>query len=103
VVFVPEVATAWADLTPGDHITLLTFLHLADRSVQRTRPRSDPALEPVGVFSTRGPDRPNPIGLHDVHVLERAADRIRVSGLEAVDGTPVLDVKPVLPPRPNPL
>lgn len=98
VVFVPDVTTAWADLAPGELITLVTYLHLADRNVQRTRPRSDPAREPVGVFSTRSPDRPNPIGLHDVRVLERAADRIRVSGLEAVDGTPVLDIKPVLHP-----
>jgi tRNA-Thr(GGU) m(6)t(6)A37 methyltransferase TsaA len=101
VVFLADVAPAWADLEPGEQVTLLTYLHLADRNVLRTRPRGDAACEPVGVFSTRSPDRPNPIGLHDVRVLECAADRIRVSGLEALDGTPVLDIKPALHPLPT--
>ena len=92
----PEVAPAAADIAPGDALLVLTWLHAADRSVLEVRPRSDPARPLTGVFSTRSPDRPNPIGLHRVRVLAVEPGRIRVGPLEAIDGTPVLDLKPVL-------
>jgi tRNA-Thr(GGU) m(6)t(6)A37 methyltransferase TsaA len=75
---------------------LLTWLHQADRSVLEVHPRSDPARPITGVFSTRSPDRPNPIGLHRVRILSVEGRRVRVGPLEAIDGTPVLDLKPVL-------
>ncbi len=80
----------------GDRVLVLTWLHLADREVLEVHPRDDATNPLRGVFATRSADRPNPIGLHDVEVLELEGDRIRVSGLEAVDGTPVVDLKPVL-------
>jgi tRNA-Thr(GGU) m(6)t(6)A37 methyltransferase TsaA len=83
-------------LAAGDRILVLTWLHLADRTVVRTRPRDDPARVTVGVFATRSPDRPNPIGLHPCTVLDVNPTGIEVDALEAVDGTPVLDIKPVL-------
>jgi tRNA-Thr(GGU) m(6)t(6)A37 methyltransferase TsaA len=86
------------DLRPGDRVVLLTWLHLADRGVLRVHPRDDPDRPETGVFSTRSQDRPNPVGLHEVTVLEVDDGRFRVDALEAVDGTPVIDVKPVLPP-----
>lgn len=95
-----EVEPAYADaldgVQPGDDLVLLTWLHLADRGVLKVHPRSDPARPLTGVFATRSPDRPNPIGLHRVRVLERDGLRLRVAPLEAVDGTPVVDIKPVL-------
>ncbi|MGW3995938.1 tRNA (N6-threonylcarbamoyladenosine(37)-N6)-methyltransferase TrmO [Amycolatopsis sp. NPDC004772] len=96
VVFEPEFAPAAADLRPGDRLVLLTWLHEADRDVQAVHPRSDPARPLQGVFSTRSPDRPNPIGLHTVTVTAVEGSTLTVTGLEAIDGTPVLDVKPVL-------
>jgi tRNA-Thr(GGU) m(6)t(6)A37 methyltransferase TsaA len=84
------------DLTAGDEVVVLTWLHLARRDVLAVHPRDDPANPERGVFSTRSADRPNPIGLHPVEIVEMAAGRIRVRNLEAVDGTPILDVKPVL-------
>ena len=92
----PEVARASEEIAVGDELLVLTWLHEADRTVLRVRPRDDPANPQTGVFSTRSPDRPNPIGLHRVRVLERDATRLRVSDLEAIDGTPVVDLKPVL-------
>jgi tRNA-Thr(GGU) m(6)t(6)A37 methyltransferase TsaA len=92
----PEVVRAAADLSPGDELVVLTWLHAADRSVLEVHPRGDSARPLTGVFSTRSPDRPNPIGLHRVRVLAVAPARIRVGPLEAIDGTPVLDLKPVL-------
>jgi len=75
-------------------IAVLTWLHLADRSVQVTHPRDDPATPLTGVFATRSSDRPNPIGLHTVTVLELDGDGgIHVDALEAIDGTPVIDIK----------
>ena len=71
----------------------------ARRDALRVHPRDDPSNPMRGVFSTRSADRPNPIGLHEVEVLAIEGNRVRVSGLEAVDGTPVLDLKPVLGPR----
>lgn len=90
------VAPAMRDLTVGDEVLLLTWLYRADRGVLVTHPRGDPSRPEVGVFSTRAPDRPNPIGLHRVRVLALDGTRVRVAGLEALDGTPVLDIKPVL-------
>ena len=93
----PAFARALSGVTRGDELFLLTWLHLADRDVLEVHPRSDPANPLTGVFATRSPDRPNPIGLHRVRVLEvEGTTRLRVEPLEAVDGTPVVDVKPVL-------
>jgi tRNA-Thr(GGU) m(6)t(6)A37 methyltransferase TsaA len=94
--FVPDVADALGDVAVGDRLVLLTWFDRADRAVLRVHPRSDPATPLTGVFSTRSPDRPNPIGLHEVTVREIDGLRVRVSDLEALDGTPVVDVKPVL-------
>ncbi|MEV6828849.1 tRNA (N6-threonylcarbamoyladenosine(37)-N6)-methyltransferase TrmO [Amycolatopsis sp. NPDC051102] len=96
VVFDPQFHAAAADLRPGDRLVLLTWLHAADREVQAVHPRSDPDRPLQGVFSTRSPDRPNPIGLHTVTVTAAEHGTLTVTGLEAIDGTPVLDVKPVL-------
>jgi tRNA-Thr(GGU) m(6)t(6)A37 methyltransferase TsaA len=96
--FDPSVVDGLDGIAVGDHIIVLTWLDRADRSVIRVHPRGDPASPMRGVFSTRSPDRPNPIGLHDVVVLSVAHQRLTVSGLEALDGTPILDVKPVLGP-----
>ncbi len=93
-----EVASAGQDIAVGDELVVLTWLHRARRDVLVTQPRGDTTRPPTGVFSTRSPDRPNPIGLHRVRVLEVSGTRLRVAGLEAVDGTPVLDLKPVLGP-----
>jgi tRNA-Thr(GGU) m(6)t(6)A37 methyltransferase TsaA len=82
----------------GDRIVLLTWLHLARRDELTTRPRNDPDAALTGVFATRSPDRPNPIGLHDVEITGTDGLRISVNGLEAIDGTPILDIKPVLGP-----
>lgn len=93
----PAVAEAARDLRVGQEVVLLTWLDRSDRSVLAVRPRGDERRPLTGVFSTRSPDRPNPIGLHRVTVLEIAhGPRLRVGGLEAFDGTPVLDIKPVL-------
>lgn len=96
LVFQPEVADGLRDLAPGAEIIVLTWLDRAARDVLVTRPRDDPARPPTGVFSTRSPDRPNPIGLHRVRVVAAEGLRILVRSLEALDRTPVIDVKPVL-------
>ena len=96
IVFDDEVREAARDLTVGDAVLVLTWLHEADRDVQTVHPRDDRTVPERGVFSTRSPDRPNPIGLHRVEVLDVEGLRIRVRPLEAIDGTPVVDVKPVL-------
>jgi tRNA-Thr(GGU) m(6)t(6)A37 methyltransferase TsaA len=83
-------------IAPGDRIVVLTWLDRARRDVLRVHPRDDLSNPQTGVFNTRSADRPNPIGLHPVDVLEIDGDRVRVSDLEAVDGTPILDVKPHL-------
>ena len=80
----------------GTDLLVLTWLHQGSRDVLTTRPRNDPERAEQGVFSTRSPDRPNPIGLHRVRVLERHGLRVRVGPLEALDGTPIVDLKPVL-------
>ena len=94
--FEPRVAEALRDLRPGTEIIVLTWLDRADRSVLVTRPRDDPGNPLTGVFSTRSPDRPNPVGLHRVPVIAVDGLRVQVGALEALDGTPVIDVKPVL-------
>jgi len=96
--FRPEVMAGFRDVRVGADLVLLTWLDRADRDVLLVRPRGDPDRPVTGVFSTRSPDRPNPIGLHEVRVLAVDGGRVRISGCEAVDGTPVLDVKPVLGP-----
>jgi tRNA-Thr(GGU) m(6)t(6)A37 methyltransferase TsaA len=96
--FDPAVLEALDGLRPGDEIIVLTWLDRADRGVLRVHPRGDPANPIRGVFATRSPARPNPIGLHPVRILAIDGTRVRVSALEALDGTPVLDVKPVLHP-----
>jgi tRNA-Thr(GGU) m(6)t(6)A37 methyltransferase TsaA len=96
VVLHAEVAAAARDLRAGDIVFVLTWLDRGRRDVLRVHPRGDRSTAERGVFSTRSPDRPNPIGLHRVEVLAVDGRRIRVRDLEAVDGTPVLDVKPVL-------
>jgi tRNA-Thr(GGU) m(6)t(6)A37 methyltransferase TsaA len=86
-------------IQPGDEMLVLTWLDRADREVLSVHPRGDRTREPLGVFATRSAGRPNPIGLHRVRVDSIEGVRIRVDGLEAVDGTPVLDLKPVLSPE----
>jgi tRNA-Thr(GGU) m(6)t(6)A37 methyltransferase TsaA len=96
LVFEPAVLRALDGLRPGDRIFVLTWLHLSPRDVLSVHPRDDPSAPMRGVFATRSPDRPNPIGLHPVEVLEVTGRRVRVRDLEALDGTPILDVKPIL-------
>ena len=96
LVFEPGVLDGLDGIRPGDQVLLLTWLDRADRDVLRVHPRGDPSRSPQGVFSTRSPDRPNPIGLHRVEVASIDGARVRVRDLEALDGTPILDVKPVL-------
>ncbi|MBA3300866.1 MAG: tRNA (N6-threonylcarbamoyladenosine(37)-N6)-methyltransferase TrmO [Thermoleophilaceae bacterium] len=100
LVFEQGVIDGIRDLEPGADLIVLTWLHLADREVLRVHPRGDPANPERGVFSTRSPDRPNPIGLHRVRLLSIEGTRVRVRDLEALDGTPVVDVKPVLDRKP---
>jgi len=96
LIFEPEVADALTDTRPGDQLLILTWLHRADRNTLRVHPRDDPTNPETGVFSTRSADRPNPVGLHRVKVLAVDGLRVQVSDMEAVDGTPVVDVKPLL-------
>ena len=88
------LARAYADLSVGDRVVVLTWLDRADRSVLEVHPRDDASAPLRGVFSTRSADRPNPIGLHPVTIVEIDGARIRVEPLEAFDGTPVIDIKP---------
>jgi len=98
---------AWLEITPqavqglmginaGDDLFVLTWLHLAERDVLQVHPRGDINRPLTGVFATRSPDRPNPVGLHRVSVLEVTDRKLRVTPLEAVDGTPIVDIKPIL-------
>ncbi len=96
LVFEAEVVDGLRDLGPGDRVIVVTWLDRAEREVLRVHPRDDPALPERGVFSTRSADRPNPIGLHPVEIVSVDGLRFRVRPLEAVDGTPIIDVKPVL-------
>ena len=94
--FEPGVVPGLDGIAVGDDLLVLTWLDRARRDVLRVHPRGDPANPEQGVFATRSPDRPNPIGLHRVTVLAIDAARLRVRDLEALDGTPILDVKPPL-------
>jgi tRNA-Thr(GGU) m(6)t(6)A37 methyltransferase TsaA len=96
--FDPRVENAARDLEVGDRLVILTWFDRADRATQRVHPRDDRTAAERGVFSTRSPDRPNPVGLHPVtvHQVDRAGGRILVGPIEALDGTPVVDVKPLL-------
>jgi tRNA-Thr(GGU) m(6)t(6)A37 methyltransferase TsaA len=98
IAFEPALAEAIRDLRTGEHIIVLSWLDRARRDELSTIPGDNPASPPLGVFSTRSPNRPNPIGLHRVQVLAVDGLRIRVSDLEALDRTPIIDVKPVLDP-----
>jgi tRNA-Thr(GGU) m(6)t(6)A37 methyltransferase TsaA len=81
---------------PGARVIVLTWLDRARRDVLRVHPRDDLRNPERGVFSTRSADRPNPIGLHEVEIVSIQGERVRVRHLEAVDGTPILDLKPVI-------
>jgi tRNA-Thr(GGU) m(6)t(6)A37 methyltransferase TsaA len=81
----------------GDQIVLISWLHKAHRDILKVHPRRDQKRPLTGVFTTRSPDRPNPIGLHRVTVLEIGGNRLKVGPIEAIDGTPIVDIKPVLP------
>lgn len=96
LVFDARVREALRGLRAGDAVVLLTWLDRADRDVLTVHPRGDVTRPETGVFATRSPDRPNPIGLHAVEIDEIDGLRVRVSRLEALDGTPILDLKPVL-------
>jgi tRNA-Thr(GGU) m(6)t(6)A37 methyltransferase TsaA len=94
--FDARFAVGLEGIEAGDEIVVLTWLDRAGRDVLRVHPRRDPARPVTGVFNSRSPDRPNPIGLHRVTVLQVDGLRFRVSALEALDGTPIVDVKPRL-------
>jgi tRNA-Thr(GGU) m(6)t(6)A37 methyltransferase TsaA len=96
IVLDPAVQPAAVDIAAGDRLVVLTWLHAASRDVLRVHPRGDRNRPSTGVFSTRSPERPNPIGLHTVTVRHVSPGRIDVDALEAIDGTPVIDLKPVL-------
>jgi len=96
LVFDARFADALDGIAAGDELLVLTWLDRADRHVLRVHPRGDPANPEQGVFNTRSPDRPNPVGLHRVRVVSMDGLRLRVRDLEAVDGTPIVDVKPPL-------
>jgi tRNA-Thr(GGU) m(6)t(6)A37 methyltransferase TsaA len=80
----------------GDELLIVTWLHEARRDVLKVHPRDDPSRPLAGVFATRSPDRPNPLGLHPVAVKEIVENRLLIGPIEAIDGTPVLDIKPLL-------
>jgi tRNA-Thr(GGU) m(6)t(6)A37 methyltransferase TsaA len=96
LVFEPAYRDGLKDIRPGDQLLLLTWFDRAARDALVVHPRGDVTRPPTGVFSTRSPARPNPLGLHPVTVLAVDELRVQVSGLEALDGTPLIDVKPVL-------
>ncbi len=100
LLFDPEVAAGLRDLRVGEEILVLTWLDRSDREVLSVHPRDDPRVPLRGVFSSRSQDRPNPIGLHRVRIVEiDSPTRIKVSDMEAFDATPILDVKPILDPN----
>jgi tRNA-Thr(GGU) m(6)t(6)A37 methyltransferase TsaA len=93
---IPQAAQGLMGIKTGDELIILTWLHLARRDVLQVHPRGDTNGPLAGVFATRSPDRPNPVGLHRVSVLEAAEQKMRVAPLEAINGTPIVDIKPVL-------
>ena len=96
LLFHDDVLVALADLRAGDEVLLFTWLDRARRDVLRVHPRGDTSRPQEGVFSTRSPHRPNPIGLHRVEITSIDGTRVHVRSLEAIDGTPIVDVKPLL-------
>jgi tRNA-Thr(GGU) m(6)t(6)A37 methyltransferase TsaA len=95
------LADALEGIEPGDELIVITWLHEARRETLKVRPRGDESRPLTGVFATRSPDRPNPLGLHRVTALEVASGKLKVGPLEAIDGTPVVDIKPVLRSSPH--
>lgn len=93
----PEIVEGLEGIALGHEIILITWLHRAHRDLLKVHPRRDQNRPLTGVFNTRSPDRPNPLGLHRVTVLEIAGNRLKVGPLEAIEGTPIVDIKPVLP------
>jgi tRNA-Thr(GGU) m(6)t(6)A37 methyltransferase TsaA len=91
-----SVAEGLEGIAVGDELIVITWLHKAQRDILKTHPRNDETMPLVGVFATRSPDRPNPLGLHRVTVLSIAGERLQVGPIETIDGTPVVDIKPVL-------
>lgn len=91
-----SVAEGLGGIEVGQDIIVITWLHQSRRDVLTVHPRDDETIPLTGVFATRSPDRPNPLGLHRVSVLEIVGHRLRVGPIEAIDGTPVVDIKPVL-------
>jgi tRNA-Thr(GGU) m(6)t(6)A37 methyltransferase TsaA len=91
-----SVAAGLEGIAVGDELIVITWLHQAQRDILKTHPRNDETVPLVGVFATRSPDRPNPLGLHRVTVLSIDAERLQVGPIEAIDGTPVVDIKPVI-------
>lgn len=89
-------AAGFEDLKVGDEIIVITWLHQARRNTLKVHPRSDPQRRLTGVFATRSPDRPNPLGLHRVTVRGIANNRLKIGPIEVIDGTPVVDIKPAL-------
>ena len=96
LVLEPAVLEGLEGIRPGDRVIVLTWLDRARRDLLRVHPRDDVANPKQGVFNTRSADRPNPIGLHEVEIESIADGRLRVRNLEAVNGTPVIDIKPVI-------
>jgi tRNA-Thr(GGU) m(6)t(6)A37 methyltransferase TsaA len=96
LVFEPAVLEGLRSVRPGDEVVLITWLDRAHRDVLSVHPRGDASRAKEGVFSTRSPDRPNPIGLHEVIITAVDGARVHVKHLEALDGTPIIDVKPIL-------
>jgi tRNA-Thr(GGU) m(6)t(6)A37 methyltransferase TsaA len=94
----PAFADALLGIEAGDELVIITWFHRADRDVLQVRPRRNPANPLTGVFATRSPARPNPLGLHRVTVREISGTRLRIGPIEAIDGTPVMDIKPVISP-----
>ena len=92
----PLFADALDGLKPGDELTVITWFHRSNRDTLKVRPRSDPKNRLTGVFATRSPDRPNPLGLHSVTIRDIDGTRLRIGPMEAIDGTPVVDIKPTL-------
>ena len=92
----PQFAQGLMGIKAGDNLIVLTWLHLAQRDTLQVHPRGRQEAPLKGVFATRSQDRPNPIGLHQVTVLEVAGQKLRVAPIEAIDGTPLVDIKPVL-------
>jgi tRNA-Thr(GGU) m(6)t(6)A37 methyltransferase TsaA len=97
----PSFVEGLQGIVTGCEIVIITWFHEAERNVLKVHPRNNLSAPLAGVFSTRSPDRPNPLGLHRVTVYESGGNRIRIGPIEAIDGTPVADIKPVLAESPD--